>query len=307
MTAEILTILERVLGSSYKTPKNEYLFHCPFCRHHKKKLSVNLGHRFGSWKCWVCNVAGKKVTSLLHKANAPQEYITRVRELDPAYVAFSHTPTETTPSKITLPVEYQPLYHPVKTEGYRSALSYLLRRGITIHDILKYKIGYCENGPYANRVIVPSYDAGHDLNYFVARSYKSVEKLKYKNPPVSKNIIIFENFICWELPVVLVEGVFDAMTVRHNTIPLLGKLIGSTLLKKLIEKKPPIVHVLLDTDAQEDAYDLCDILKSYGLNVKNVTPTEKDANEMGNVEVWKQINQSEHITFKDVIMHKLYA
>ena len=48
-------ILTEVLGSSYSS-KDELLFHCPFCKHHKKKLSVNIDKGF--FKCWVCDTKG---------------------------------------------------------------------------------------------------------------------------------------------------------------------------------------------------------------------------------------------------------
>ena len=35
-------ILTEVLGS-WISSKDETLYHCPFCKHHKKKLSVNIG------------------------------------------------------------------------------------------------------------------------------------------------------------------------------------------------------------------------------------------------------------------------
>jgi hypothetical protein len=37
---------------------------------------------------------------------------------------------------------------PKKTPDFRNAMSYLKHRGVTIFDILKYRIGYCENGDY---------------------------------------------------------------------------------------------------------------------------------------------------------------
>ncbi len=37
------------------------------------------------------------------------------------------------------------------------------------------------------------------LNYFLARSFYE-SGLKYKNPPVSKNVIVFENQINWKMP-----------------------------------------------------------------------------------------------------------
>jgi type I restriction enzyme M protein len=42
-------------------------------------------------------------------------------------------------------------------------------------------------------------------------------------------------FINWSLPLVLVEGSFDAIAVRRNAIPLFGKTISEDLRKKIIE------------------------------------------------------------------------
>ena len=39
---EKLRIVHQILGSSRKS-RDEYLFHCPYCNHHKKKLSINFG------------------------------------------------------------------------------------------------------------------------------------------------------------------------------------------------------------------------------------------------------------------------
>jgi transcription elongation factor Elf1/5S rRNA maturation endonuclease (ribonuclease M5) len=302
---EVLNILERLLGSALKTPKDEYLFHCSFCHHRKKKLSVNLGSRFGVWKCWVCGRAGRKLVSLLYAINAPREYIDTIRELDPEYKEF-HTPIDHDIVLPALPIEYIPLYQSQKTYTYIHALKYVLSRGFDIHDILKHKIGYCESGKYEGRLIIPSYDKTHMLNYFVSRSFYPGTYGPYKNPPLSKNIIMFENMINWNLPVILVEGVFDAITIRQNAIPLLGKFIGSTLMKKLLEVHPPEIYVLLDTDAQEEAVDLYKMLESHGLSVKNVVPTKKDANELGFENVWKQIDSARNISFKDMITQKLY-
>ena len=40
----------------------------------------------------------------------------------------------------------------------------------------------------------------------------------YKNPEASKNIIFFENLINWNAPIILCEGVFDAMAIRTSGV-----------------------------------------------------------------------------------------
>ena len=56
------------------------------------------------------------------------------------------------------------------------AITYLKHRGLTKVDILRYDIGYCSDGKYAGRIIIPSYDSNYELNYFVSRTiYEALE------------------------------------------------------------------------------------------------------------------------------------
>ena len=120
--------------------------------------------------------------------------------------------------------------------------SYLKRRGIGGIDILRYSMGYCSSNGYANRIIIPSYDADGKLNYFIARDMFPNSKLKYKNPPMSKDTVCFEMFVNWNEPIVLCEGVFDAFRQKKR-IPLLGKFPSKTLVTRLVEKVKQIMKV----------------------------------------------------------------
>ena len=126
-------------------------------------------------------------------------------------------------------------------------MKYAEERGITKDDIRRYNIGYCDSGHYANRIIIPSYDSDNRLNYFI-ESVFTEEKFKYKNPPVSKNVIMFENQVNWNETVTLVEGVFDAMAVKRNAIPILGKFIPKKLNDFIFKNGVKSINILLDED-----------------------------------------------------------
>ena len=64
MYSEKLQILEEILGSFYCS-NDEYLFTCPYCKHHKRKLSVNISKN--TFKCWVCDSRGRNIYSLIRK------------------------------------------------------------------------------------------------------------------------------------------------------------------------------------------------------------------------------------------------
>ena len=153
---------------------------------------------------------------------------------------------------------------------------------------------------YKSRIIIPSYDDEMKLNYFVSRCYYD-SPLKYKNPPASRNNIIFENLINWKMPVVLVEGIFDAITVRRNCVPLLGKIMSDKLKQTLINTKPPEVYVMLDRDAQRAAMKIEQYLKSFYINVKLVIPTDKDPNDLGFEKSWEVIRDATKSTFADLV------
>jgi len=300
----ILFSLEDILGTSKKTSSDERLFHCPFCYHHKPKLSINFGKRSGYWKCWVCDEGGKKISSLLYKLGYSKKEIKSILgEYETGYKPEENP--EEYKVNITLPKEYKPLWKVTdKSYEYMNAIRFLKSRGVNIEDIYRYQIGYCEDGQYKNRIIIPSYGKDFKLNYFVSRSYYD-GGIKYKNPAASRNNIIFENLISWKFPVVLVEGIFDAITVRRNCIPLLGKILSDKLKQTLIENKPPMVYVMLDSDAQKEALQIESYLKSVNVNVKLVVPTDKDPSEMGFDKSWVGINNAIHSNFTDLVGTKL--
>ena len=186
-------------------------------------------------------------------------------------------------------------------------MSYLNKRNIFFGDIIKYQIGYCDSGIYSNRIIIPSYDNEMKLNYFIARDIFPNSNMKYKNPPMSKDTVVFELFINWNEPIVLVEGSFDAIAVRKNVIPLLGKFPSKSLVKKLVTKRVKKVYVALDTDAKKDAAKLVKFLMDNGIEAYLLSMKEKDPAELGFEEFWNRVKQTEQSTFSDIIKGKLYG
>ena len=104
---------------------------------------------------------------------------------------------------------------------------------MTKNDFIKYNVGYTTTGDYGGRIIIPSYSSSNRLNYFIGRTYEN-SYFKYKNPQSTKDIIFFENLINWNQPIVLCEGVFDAIAIKRNAIPLFGKTIPNNLMRKII-------------------------------------------------------------------------
>ena len=148
----VISLLESVLGKSRQSTDDNLAFHCPFCHHHKPKLEVNIVTQH--WHCWVCNAAGRKIPILFRKLNTPREKVAQLIKLLDG-VEYKPNKTTTDTPVVELPNEYRPLWVMDKANPeYRNAVRYLLNRGITIHDILKYRIGYCETGQYSGKIII---------------------------------------------------------------------------------------------------------------------------------------------------------
>ena len=286
--SKILQILESLLGKSKKQSKGEYIFFCTVCHHYKPKLIVKLDpsyKSFQSWHCWVCqetnNTKGKSLFTLFKHFNASEN---QFKELKDALGerSYDYVKKDETKKIIRLPKEFIPLWdNGKKTIERRHALVELTRRRITEEDIIRYHIGYCEDGEYAHRIIVPSFDANGLLNYFVARSYFKDTPLKYKNPQISKNIIMFDFLINWNLNVVLCEGVFDAIAIRRNAIPLLGKTLPDILTEKIISFKPPSIFIALDDDAIRDSVKIAELLTKEQIENYIVKLGAKDPSDLG--------------------------
>jgi DNA primase len=300
---KIINILDSALGVGSSLKGNEQAHHCPFCNHHKKKLQINLDTQ--RWHCWVCDSKGRSIQSLLRKLNVDVRDVAVVKDVygdEPEYDS-----KEEYVAKLQLPKEFKQLYFKPKgiNPSYNQALHYLTKRGIIQADIVKHNIGYCEDGLYGGRIIIPSYDDNGDLNYFVARSFYDDEKMKYKNPPVSRDVIVFENMINWNEPITLVEGVFDSFSVKRNVIPLLGKFLLNKLKNKIMEKGVKDVTIMLDSDAVDDSTKHTEWFQKNGIKVRNIIPTDKDAGEMGFQKVNELLKSAKETSWDDLVLAKL--
>jgi DNA primase len=301
----VVNILDDVLGPGTSMKGDEQAHYCPFCHHHKKKLQINLQSQ--KWHCWVCDSKGKRIQSLLRRLHVDSHKLKKIYEIyGDDYVVYSNN-TEDEKVELRLPNEFRSLLEEPKGINplFRKVKEYARKRNISEGDIKRYNIGYCDSGHYANRIIIPSYDNNNRLNYFIARSVFDEEKFKYKNPPVSKNVIMFENQINWNEPITLVEGVFDAMAVKRNAIPLLGKFVPKKLNDTIYEKEVKSINILLDEDAQQQALYYTVQYQNQGIDTKNIKPTDKDASDMGFSEVNTKLKESEETGFGDIISQKL--
>lgn len=306
--AALLILLESVLGSGSKTSKGNYAFKCPFCQHHKNKLEINCVTNEKSenpWHCWVCEVKGKTIKSLLKQLDSPPNKIAELNMIIvPTYTEQKIKNDIALPKEFISLVDIDNLDRVTSLEAKR-AIRFLKKRNITHEDIVKYNIGFCYDGPYKDRVIIPSYDENGNINYFIARAFIDGIQ-KYKNPPIdAKSAIGWELYINWDAPIVLCEGMFDALTIKRNVIPLFGKIIHEKLMKKLVRSTVNRIYIALDPDAIKNALKYAQELMTYGKEIYLVELDGKDASDIGFERFLNCIEQAQPLTFQSLMEIKL--
>ena len=311
--SELIAIFDELLGQRARLRKSgvQATYHCPFCV--DKNLATNKleiavgGARIGSSHCWRCDFKAGSFGSLLYKLQAPPHYRDAILKLTGDIRMARYAKPDS--SVVHLPQELHPMHVPKKSPEYKNALAYLKRRGITREDILRYNIGYCESGPYENHVIIPSYDAKGVLNFFMGRRYYTDDPgIPHKKPDVSMNVIGFECFINWGEPLNLVEGVFDAIAVRNNAIPLFGKFPQPALLVRMNEYNVKRVNLVLDLDAEKDSIKAYERLKRQVPSLEEIAIVRlsgKDPSKLGFDQTHALIRTAIEFDETDLLRYKL--
>lgn len=304
----LITLTNSILGSGKKRSKGNYAYVCPFHVSNppgKTNFEINFTENkegYNKWACWGCGQKGKTLLQLFKKLNVSSD---KLSLLDTLPKSYNYKEISDKQDDITLPKEFISLYNIPKNDiEANQALSYLKRRGINELDILRYNLGFCKTGIYSGFIIIPSYDSNGNLNYFSTRNY-SIGSIRFRNPKYSRDIIPFEFFINWDLPIILCEGPFDAITIKRNVIPLLGKNLQPNLMKKILLSKVNKIYIAIDKDAQKLALNYCEKLMNEGKEIYLVDLKEKDPNSMGFENFTNLIQETNPLTLSDLIKKKI--
>ena len=287
----------------------EHLFHCPFCDHHKRKLSVNIDK--GVFKCWICDKSGRNLGYMIRKFGTRQDRDEWAKFEDQVEITDfdflfkeSEKPVE---QRVELPKGFTSLATRKPPENSWGALRYLSKRGVDHTDILKWKIGYCTEGEYEGRVVIPSFNTNGYVDYFIARSYGN-QWPNYKNPPASRNIVFNDLYVNWDEDIVIVEGVFDAIKAG-NAIPLLGSTLRSdSKLFEAIVKSKQKVYLALDDDAAAKERRMGNLFLSYNVEAYKVDTTGfEDVGEMTKKEFQQRKKNASSIEKENYLLQRLAA
>lgn len=315
----INSILKRILGD----PKDEYEniiqfeFNCPssYCKSDVDKFNLGYNSDLNIFHCWKCKYKG--FVKRIIEDFGTQEENEKIKLIFPkSSKNYLQNNNNINNNKIVveqnliceLPEGFKSLCQTYSGLNYRKAIKYLQSRKVDFETIKKFNIGYTEEGPRKFRIIIPSYNLEGKINYYEARSYLPNIKPTYLKPdyPDKQDIIFNLKNINFNLPVYLVEGVFDMFPIL-NAIPLLGKTISDLLLSKLLEFKSKVI-ICLDEDAKKDAHNLYFKLESLGLDVYYIEikgDIAKYYEQYGREELIKVLRNHKKIDFNHIFIDKL--
>jgi len=267
-----LKILRELFGSCVGN-NNEYLFYCPKCEHHKRKLSINL--KKGVFKCWVCDYSGRSIGKIVKRFGNTTQYfdwrkLTNTIDVESFSEKLFAEPEKAKEQIVEIPEEFISLANKNLPYSSLHPKNYLRSRGITRQDIIRWKIGYCTEGKFSERIIVPSFGLSGHCNYFIARSYTGNYR-KYLNPNASRDIIFNHLFLDFQEDLSIVEGAFDAIVAGPNSVPLLGSTLRdeSKLFQEIIDNDTT-VYMALDPDAEKKSMHLIKNLLNHSVKIYKV-------------------------------------
>ena len=303
-----LKLLQKYLGKA-EHGESESVFHCPVCKDSKKdkkKLVVRLTD--GTYHCWVCETRGRGFYQLFRKMAPAALSDPDCEPLFEGRQKRQNEEVQVEEDPVNLPEElYLVGMNENRDPDIQAVRQYLMGRGLTTSDMLRWRIAATKYGSLKRKAIVPSFDAEGEPNYYVARVIDD-SPFKYNNCKRQKTEIVFNEIdIDWSQPIALVEGVFDAIKCPENTIPVLGSsLPRESLLFKRLWEHGCKVTVAFDPDLKMKSHRVCSDLSKAGLEVSQVwAPDGKDFGSMSKKEVQKVLQSARPWKKEDRLFFKI--
>jgi predicted RNA-binding Zn-ribbon protein involved in translation (DUF1610 family) len=309
--AEKVSLLEKAFGESACGKEGlNFSFKCPNCgdSNEKKKMTVKIDSQ--QWHCWVCEIKGGSIPSLLRKYSPShyKEWNQRF-EKETRRTHFDDDPVPEPVQPVVLP-----RCLPVESCLYDSdpdamaAIGYLRKRNVSLQRAYRFRLCIVKSGSLRRRILIPSFDEKGNLNYWTARSIDQDGRDKYINSKAKRNEIIFNEVdVDWSKPVTLVEGPFDLLFAGENAIPMLGSYItpSSRLFQQIVKHKTPVI-MALDQDAIQKSLRVMNSLCEYGIDVKFVRFNDsRDIADLGEEEFQKLLKKAVSWNFNESLMTKI--
>ena len=251
---------------------------CPHCD--KPKLWVLIVDRDDirspAWQCFFCGDSGRTALSLVRRMEdcdtfQALELISKFQKGNEPLIDLRRLVEErligdievwsAEANRVGLPDEFIPVQHGWK----RSDLpAYFTDRGIGPKKALRYGLGWCDDGYFANRLVVPVTSAG-EVQFFVARYMKAkppkgVKKTLYpKGAKPGRHLFNYDRARFCDT-IRIVEGVLDAIHIGKSAVATFGTSLSQYQLELLMRTAAREIIIMWDRDAIDKARALADRL-----------------------------------------------
>lgn len=329
----IMTYFDSILGEGthHSTSKgDQYSYKCPYCNDYKERLFVNINRKV--YYCHNCEAKGTMI-GLLSDINHVTygEALKIYREYEGEYIlpeeieneiynrlVLKGEELEIPKTAYELPEEFILLEEATGKAG-REAVKYVKSRGISMKVAEQNYLGYCADGKYKNRIIMPDFENG-DLVYWQARTWLPAPKTKAEkkwyrkvmNPSLSeedkvRNLNMYDksdiisniDHVLSRGMAIICEGKMDSLKIGPLGACIHGKVMSDTQFIKLVRNKDKIhtIVVMLDGDALSSALKICDRLYKHFNNLYiAVLPQDKDPGDLSRPEIVSYIEGAELYT-----------
>jgi len=283
---------------------------CPICAPSdlsKKKLAIRTDNDANH--CWVCGWKARSLAPLLRKYGS-SEHLNAYRELTGRGDVGLLTAEIEDTKKIDLPKDFKLLtLANVADPDVKAAWRYVYSRGLSDRDAWYFKFGISDEQRWKRRIIMPSFDAEGNLNYFAARAIDKDKKPKYDNPDIDKNPIVFNDInIDWTKKLTLVEGPFDLVKCPDNSTALLGSDLDERheVFNKIVLYNTPIALALDGDMWHTKTPKIVKKLQEYDIDVVvvDVRPWG-DPGNMSKLEFEKALFEAAPMMWNDIFSNKL--
>lgn len=275
---------------TYKRYKDDFLINSIFTEDRKFKLSISPEKK--CYHCWKTDKSGP-LWKLVIKING----CSKKEALEEIYEINSIDHFESKIDYLKKQIDKQQKTNKNKVidypEGFKF-INYDLMGEINIRalkycvterkiDPVKWKLGYCYEGKYNRRLIIPFYNKDGKFIYFIARALYNQEN-KYVNPSVEdeeidvkKEEVLFSHD--WDFDgkdIIIVEGALDAITLIElgfNAVSIQGKSISDEQINMLRMSRNMVLGFDNDKPGRNAMIRNIEILEEKGIyNIKYVFP-----------------------------------
>ena len=251
---------------------------CPACE--KPKLWVLVVDRDDvrapAWQCFGCGDSGRTAMSLVRRVESCDtfralELISQFKKGNEPIIDLRRLveerligePEEWTTETTTVPLPDE--FIACRREFKRADLPrYFTDRGIGPKKAHRYGLGWCDDGYFKKRMVVPVKSAG-EVQFFVARYMKArppegVKKTLYpKGAKPGRHLFNFDRARHCDV-IRIVEGVLDAIHVGKSAMATFGTTLSQYQLELLMQTSAREIVIMWDRDAIDKAKALADRL-----------------------------------------------